>query len=415
MQEKVVSQHRSYFHDAAKYVAVVVLAACTTVNIPPTQTSSVQTGALTAPRYQHTSTLLLNGKVLVTGGADAQNRSITSIASAELYDSHTEKWSTTHSMVTARDHHTATLLPNGKVLVTGGFNFGSEKEISNSELYDPDNEAWSATGSLITARVGQTATLLQNGKVLVAGGHHGKSDALETAELYDPKTGVWSETGSMSTVRSGHAATLLKNGKVLVSGGMDATLLILNSAELYDPDTGMWEDTGSFREARFQHKAVPLNNGNVLTCGGEGTKKSSTFDRTVFGKSEYTIGAIASCELYDYQTGKWLAVEGLTKAREGHTATLLPNGKVLVSGGTNGGGLAWTTFSLLGHYYLGEVVSERELYDPNSGRWTNVDPLLIPRGFHTATLLPNGRVLFIGGVNADGFPLEAELYENGAK
>src|SRR5438309_4456758 len=108
------------------------------------------------------------------------------------------------------------------------------------------------TGSLATARAGQpsghTATLLPNGKVLVAGG--GDIDGIHpSAELYDPASGTWSATGSLATPRSGHTATLLPNGKVLVAGGGDGS--ILASAELYDPASGTWSATGSLATARF--------------------------------------------------------------------------------------------------------------------------------------------------------------------
>ena len=116
----------------------------------------------------------------------------------------------------ARYAHTATLLPNGKVLVAGGYNGGAV--LSSAELYDPASGTWSATGSLTTARYGHTATLLPNGKVLVAGGYDGVN-VLSSAELYDPASGTWSATGSLTTARYGHTATLLPNGKVLVAGG----------------------------------------------------------------------------------------------------------------------------------------------------------------------------------------------------
>ena len=115
--------------------------------------------------------------------------------------------------------HTATLLPNGKVLVAGGYNSGY---LTSAELYDPASGSWSATGSLNTARQAHTATLLPNGKVLVAGGDNG-SGYLTSAELYDPASGSWSATGSLNTARYFHTATLLPNGKVLVAGGLNGS------------------------------------------------------------------------------------------------------------------------------------------------------------------------------------------------
>jgi WD40 repeat protein len=136
-------------------------------------------------------------------------------------------FSSTGSLATARWAHTATLLPNGKVLVAGGD--GSSDYLASAELYDPASGKWTATGSLATAREYHTATLLPNGKVLVAGGYNG-SGYLASAELYDPASGKWTATGSLATAREYHTATLLPNGQVLVAGGNNGGNLA--SAEL---------------------------------------------------------------------------------------------------------------------------------------------------------------------------------------
>ena len=163
-------------------------------------------------------------------------------------------WSSTGSLSTARWFHTATLLPNGKVLVAGGLNDGTGP-LSSAELYDPAKGSWGTTGSLGTARREHTATLLPNGKVLVVGGYNG--EFLSSAELYDAATGSWSSTGSLGTPRWFHTATLLPNGKVLVVGGGNSSGP-LSSAELYDPATGSWSNTGSLGTAREQHTATLL-------------------------------------------------------------------------------------------------------------------------------------------------------------
>src|SRR5439155_873663 len=142
-------------------------------------------------------------------------------------------WTATGNLNTARNQHTATLLLNGKVLVTGGNSDGGiAVAIASAELYDPANGTWTATGSLITARFNHTATLLPNGKVLVAAGIDG-SNNLASAELYDPASGTWTATGTLNTGRFGHTATLLSNGKVLAAGGSNLSSA-LASAELYD-------------------------------------------------------------------------------------------------------------------------------------------------------------------------------------
>jgi hypothetical protein len=155
------------------------------------------------------------------------------MAGAELYDPATNTWSAAGSLTTTRYNHRATLLPNGKVLVTGGYN-SVLLVLASTELYDPATNAWSAAGSMATARNVHAATLLPNGKVLVAGGYDGATIA--SAEIYDPATNTWAAAGSMATGRYYHTATLLPNGKVLVAGGFNSVLLEpLASAELYEP------------------------------------------------------------------------------------------------------------------------------------------------------------------------------------
>jgi hypothetical protein len=172
--------------------------------------------------------LLPSGKVLVAAGLSGPGS--LPDASAELYDPASGTWTATGSLNTARYIHTATLLPNGKVLVAGGQN----GDLASAELYDPASGTWTATGSLNTARYDHTATLLPNGKVLVAGGAN-STDTLASAELYDPTSGTWTATGSLNTAREFHTASLLPNGNVLVAGGLDIFGGALASAELYGP------------------------------------------------------------------------------------------------------------------------------------------------------------------------------------
>src|SRR5437763_107356 len=124
-------------------------------------------------------------------------------------------WTPTGSLATARFHHTATLLPNGQVLVAGGFN-DNVGRLASAELCDPATGLWTATGSMATARFSPTATLLPNGQVLVAGGGN-YSGVVASAELYDPVSGIWTATGSMATARETNTATLPTNGPVLVA------------------------------------------------------------------------------------------------------------------------------------------------------------------------------------------------------
>lgn len=131
--------------------------------------------------------------------------------------------SPTLKMNAERAAHTATLLPDGKVLIAGGFREEgtSEVAISSAEIFDPATNTFTPTNDLNEPRNGHTATLLPNGKVLLAGGwnQHGRT---ATAEVYDPQTGAFEYTGSLMALRQGLTATLLHNGQVLIAGGDSA-------------------------------------------------------------------------------------------------------------------------------------------------------------------------------------------------
>ena len=279
--------------------------------------------SMTTARDGHTATLLPNGKVLVAGGVDPGNGFGGAVATAELYDPSTGAWSATGSMSTARNAHTATSLPNGSVLVAGGADgivVTGAAVFSTAEIYSPSTGTWTPAGSMTSARVGDTATWLPNGTVLVAGGISDGlgNNYLATAEIYDPSAGTWTPTASMSTQRYEHTATLLSNGTVLVGDGVVAAANYM-SAEIFDPSTGTWTATGSMTTPRASATATLLRNGTVLVTGG-------TFN----GRTP-----LSSAEIYDPSTGTWAATAYMAVTRIGHTATLLPDGEVLVAGGVS--------------------------------------------------------------------------------
>jgi hypothetical protein len=146
-------------------------------------------------------------------------------------------WTATGNLNIARYYHTATVLPNGKVLVAGGWD--GFNPFTSAELYDPALGTWTPTGSLNTARTLHTATLLPSGMVLVAGGRDSSGQPSVSAELYDPALGTWTATGSLNTARDGYTASLLPNGLVLVAAGFATGFVSLSSAELYDPASGI--------------------------------------------------------------------------------------------------------------------------------------------------------------------------------
>ena len=342
----------------------------------PASGTWTETGSLNTARYLHTASLLPNGMVLVAGGLDSN---LNALASAELYDPASGTWTVTGSLNTARVAQTATLLSNGMVLVAGGFDTNLNA-IPSAELYDPASGTWTVTGSLNTARYYHTATLLSNGMVLVAAGLECCSPTTASAELYDPATGIWTLTGSLNTARDIHTATLLSNGMVLVAGGFDSTSNASASAELYDPASGSWTATGNLNTARVEHTATLLPDGMVLVAAG--------YEGPSFTPSD----VLSSAELYDPATGTWTVTGSLNSARYVHTAVLLSNGMVLVGGGIIG----FNAFA------------SAELYYPPSGTWTFTGSLNTARFYHTATLLPNGMVLVAAGESSSdaSFPVD---------
>lgn len=217
-------------------------------------------------RAFHTATLLPSGKVLAAGGVTGPYGQTVGLASAEIYDPISGNWSAVASMKTGRSGHTATLLPNGKVLIAGGDNAAGL--VSDEEIFDPVSDSWTITGPLNTPRTDHTATLLPNGKVLVAGGADYNGNVYAVAELYDPSIGTWTMTGSMNAAREFHTAALLPNGKVLVFGGVNGQPRSLSTCELYDPVSGTWTVAGSLSTNVNYHTATLLANGQMLVAGG---------------------------------------------------------------------------------------------------------------------------------------------------
>jgi uncharacterized repeat protein (TIGR01451 family)/uncharacterized delta-60 repeat protein len=371
----------------SRYVLIVILlAALLSLTLAPAAQAAppntwTPTGSLGAPRQYHTATLLPDGRVLVVGGENSTGE----LASAELYDPATGLWSPTGSLSPDRRYHAATLLADGRVLVAGGW--GSGGITDSAQLYDPATGLWTPTGNLNQRRSMHTLTLLADGRALAVGGFGeggGNVFVLNNAEIYDPATGSWTTVANtMTTARCSHTATLLPDGRVLVVGGQTLfhSYVCFDSAEIYDPVSGTWTTTDSMDAARSEHRATLLPDGRVLVTGG-----------FYFGPG-YTV-TLDSAELYDPSTALWSPADNMNVARCQHSATLLPNGRVLIAGGA-------------GLFTIGSA----ELYDLDANSWTQTDDLGSARRRHTATLLADGRVLVAGGQNGSSELSSAELYE----
>jgi hypothetical protein len=285
----------------------------------------------------------------------------------------------------------ATLLPDGKVLIAGGAVASTSAGVTNTahaELYDPSTGAFAATGDMIAAKACPSSVLLGNGKVLIAGGASWNEPAIAaSAELYDPATGVFASAGPYANRNPRKefgfdlcpVANLLPDGRALIVwDDLDAT------AEICDPGAGAFSLAGAkIRPGGLWSPATLLTNGKVLFTGGNDSD-----------------AVYADAEVYDPSSGVSTAAGAMTTPRGAHTATLLPDGTVLIAGseGNAGGG--------------GIALASAELYDPAKGAFTATGSMTAPRYGHTATLLSDGTVLIAGGMPGGafgGFP-GAEVY-----
>ncbi len=293
------------------------------------------TGNMNFPHSGHCAVLLTNGRVLIVGGED----SVGPIASAEIYDPVAGSFTPIVAMANARWAHTATLLPNGKVLISGGAdNVDSQ---ASAELFDPSTNSFTSIENMTSARTHHTATLLQNGNVLLAGGWStfDPITPLASAELFDPSTNTFTAIAAMTTARASHAAVLAPDGSLVILAGNNAHNVSISSDDVYESGSGIFTSTGSLLHDRWLHTATLLSSGKVLVVAGE---------RRFFDDDGLpNLVVLASAEIFDPAMGVSTATGNLATERVGHTATLLKNGKVLITGGTNNAGTTLASAELL--------------------------------------------------------------------
>lgn len=328
------------------------------VTCSPTGAFTETGGLAVAPRYDHSATLLPDGKVLIAGGdPDLADMWANATASTELYDPATRTFAPAGSMSMGRFGQSATLLPGGKVLIAGGapyWGFFGYAASPTAELYDPATGLFTPTGTMNVPRYGHTATLLPSGKVLMTSGFEYDVATRITAELYDPATGTFALTGSPTVTRYGHTAVLLDDGKVLVVGGSGIIWNPVTSfADLYDPSTGTFRRLGDvpmgvqsaalLPDGRVLVVGVPTSSGgpyallydpateqfSPATASGEPIPSSTA---TLLGNGAVLLTGWDSCAVFDTTTGVF-APTGCLHASQGlQKATLLSNGDVLVTG-----------------------------------------------------------------------------------
>lgn len=363
-----------------------------TIQVDARAAGFTATGSMGTGRAYHTATLLASGEVLVAGGEGA-----VSTLSAELYDPSKKAFTpTTGNMVTPRTLHTATLLcdlttppcKNQKVLVAGGLldlnaNITATAE---AELYDPATGQFTATGKMGSPRSGHTATLLNDGTVLVSGG------GVATAEIYNPNTESFTPViKPMIDNPRFHTATLLTNGNVLIAGGGD-------TGELFDPISNTFTPTADMGTSASFLTATLLQDGRVLLAGGRVVRQYIPPD------CKPCYGSLSSAQLFETSSASFSATGGMYSARDSHTASLLPDGKVLIAGG------ALETVERF--QQIVKTLASAELFDSVSGSFALTGAMITARRSHTATLLSDGTVLVIGGLDTqNNYLATAELYQ----
>ncbi len=370
---------------------------------PPVGSFTPTAGNMDFPRAGHTATLLQDGTVLIVGGENSTGP----LATAEIFNPSNGMFtSTSGSMETARVGHTATLLTNGTVLITGGND--ATGALATAEIFDPATEMFTpTTGHMETARVGHTATLLNDGsgRVLVAGGGISPEvlfgpvadPGTASAELFDPTSGQFTPAdNNMSASRIYHTATLLPSGDVLLSGGTNTGSAL---GDLFSPANNMFTATATGGTTALHLAAASVGDGNVLLAGGE-------LESSPCGEGGSLI-SIKSATLFDSSDASFSGTSDMSSSRVSHTGTLLTGGEVLVAGGATSTtkcdrGFGTSTF---------QSVSSAELFNP-AGTFTPTGMMETARAAHTATLLSNGKVLVVGGVDANGNALaSAELFQ----
>jgi N-acetylneuraminic acid mutarotase len=355
--------------------------------------------AMSEPRAEQTATLLADGDVLVAGGYNGftpAGGSHVSLRSAELFDPTTGAWTQTGQMLVGRSGQVASLLPDGDVLLVGGWEMPKGGEyVRTAELYDPARNTWTAAPVPAELEESQSLTVLPNGMVLLRG-IFGTELFNQTAgaAIYDPSSNTWTRVASPKWLRRGATATLLPDGDLLVIGGsrsepapfpVDNIYILLASVEEYDPATDTWSEVAPMGHARMNEAATLMADGEVLVAGG-------TYEVNSGENDEWD--SLRSTESYDPATNRWSERAPALEPRAQDTATLMPNGDVLVAGGYDCGGGT----GCLGYGGAGDCcgASSAEVYDPATNTWEFTDPVLTGNE-HTATLLPGGGVLVTGG------------------
>lgn len=354
-------------------------------------------------RADHDAIPLPDGRVLVVGGSywDREIGGERFIAAVEVWDPETATFSPAGTLDDGRDGATTTRLPDGRVLVVGGEVINDDHGYleADAQVCDPETESFHAAGPLDQARWGHSATLLPDGRVLIVVGWR-DGGPITAAEVWDSETLTFSPGGSLNDARGENTtAVLLPDGRVLVVGGGFIGGLV-GTAEVWDPETATFSRAGALAEMtpahplaepRAEYTATLLQDGRVLFIGG-----GHVLDPDRIGEFRDDPRA----EIWDLASMSFGRAGSLAEGRWEHTATRLPDGRVLVIGGWRGNA------EPIDHW-----LASAELWDPTTQTFSPAGSLIAARRGHRATLLADGRVLVVGGSGIGHSPVEPELWD----
>lgn len=414
-------QGRSHVVSASSTANAVFLPHCVSLRGRPAPAD------LHTARAGHTATALADGRILVAGGSVLGDERLEIATSAvEVLNADSGRWTIGPSLSIPRVGHAATLLPDGRLLVVGGFiDRDNGTRTRGAEVIEADASRTSVIAPMAAARAEPCMERLNDGRVIVVGGEEiGPHATSRLVEIFDPVAGSWSPGAASPLPLDRAACALLGDGRLLVAGGWTGSEATDSSA-LYDPRADTWHPTGALRAPRADAQMALLADGTVLLLGGSSdepgawaelfdplaiqwsavpeplnTRDSFALTGLSDGRAVLTGGAVAA-EVFDPSAGAWSSVGRMREAREQHGVVALPDGGVVAIGGR---GTYWISGSGRGAVAtsLGDLRSSAERLDPATGAWSSASVEKRARWFHTATPLADGRILVAGGVGAVG-------------
>lgn len=349
-------------------------------------------GELEFGRWGHTATLLQNDSVLIIGGRKRLSFRRASVVNGEILPLGSTEWATTSRFNWERTFHTASLLPDGRVLVAGGTGrvvlkegeeeplFRGNKDLNSAEIYDPKTDEWENAPDMAYKKQLAQAITLEDGRVMIIGGRSGVS-TLNSIEVYDPESNSWSELEPMIQSRMAHSAVKLIDNRILVTGGMSSVTMgdTLSLTEIYDPVENSWSTASELNRARLGHRATLLPDGRVLVTGGTTVEEGDL------------LGPETTAEIYDPISNEWTLIATELVPRKDHSAVLVPGGKVILIGGGDP---------------IGTGVLPVESYDIENDQWAVISYLPEGRNLLTVTPLRDGSIMVVGGGTVKGYIAE---------